>query len=83
MFNLNEDNKSIEDLINYIDNKIIELRKNNKLSDDNINKLNYFYDKVIIKWMEGYYLINIELNSEEEKIIMNDLLDLISYLNKI
>jgi hypothetical protein len=36
---LNEDNKSILDLVNYIDSKIISLRKENKLLEI-INFLN-------------------------------------------
>ena len=36
---LNEDNKSILDLVNYIDSKIVVLRKDNKFSKNIINSL--------------------------------------------
>jgi hypothetical protein len=44
---LNEDNKSILDLINYIDSKIVTLRKENKFSENSLNSLSNLYVKPI------------------------------------
>jgi hypothetical protein len=44
---LNEDNKSILDLINYINSKIVDLRTNEKFSKNVINKLSDLYNDVV------------------------------------
>ena len=47
---INEDNKSILDLINYIDSKIVTLRKENKFSENSLNSLS----KDILKYANRY-----------------------------
>jgi len=80
---LNEDNKSILDLINYIDSKIIELRKNKNLDNDILSKLSKIYTETIGDWMYQNYLNSVEPNSKEEEIIINNLLNLINIINSI
>jgi hypothetical protein len=80
---LSEDNKSILDLINYIDSKIIELRKNKNLDNDILSKLSKIYTETIGDWMYQNYLNSIEPNSKEEEIIINNLLNLINIINSI
>jgi hypothetical protein len=80
---LSEDNKSILDLINYIDSKIIELRKNKNLDNDILSKLSKIYTETIGNWMYQNYLNSVEPNSKEEEIIINNLLNLINIINSI
>lgn len=80
---LNEDNKSILDLLNYIDSKIIELRKNKDLDKDIILSLSKIYSETIEDWMSRNYLTSIEPNKREEEEIVNSLLELIDILNSI
>jgi hypothetical protein len=47
IFNLQEDNKSILDLIQYVDSKIVEFRTNKKLSPKAINDLQRLYTSVV------------------------------------
>ena len=44
---LNEDNKSILDLVNYIDSKIVSLRKDNKFSKNVIDSLSNLYNLTV------------------------------------
>ena len=83
MLNLLEDNKSIEDLIGYIDSKIISLRKNKTLKETSLIQLHTLYQNIIGDWMKENYLMGIESNIKEEKEITDNLLEFISYLNKL
>ena len=80
---LNEDNKSILDLLNYVDSKIIELRKNKNLDEEILSSLSKIYLETIEDWMSRNYLIFIEPNKREEEEIVNNLLELIDILNSI
>jgi hypothetical protein len=80
---LNEDNKSILDLLNYIDSKIIELRKNKDLDKDIILSLSKIYKETIDGWMSQNYLTSIDPSKDEEEEIVNSLLELIDILNSI
>lgn len=81
---LNEDNKSILDLVNYIDSKITSLRTSGKFSKNEaiIKSLSNLYNKAVGEWMNKNYILDIEPNSKEEEIIVNQLLELIDFLNK-
>ena len=83
MFNLNEDNQSVEDLVKYIESKILQLKKENKLDDDSVKEIEKVYNNWVNPWMSNYYMSNIEPKSNRETQIINNLLELISYLNKI
>lgn len=80
---LNEDNKSILDLINYIDSKIVVLRKDNKFSKNIINELSSLYNNIVGEWMNINYINDIEPDIREENEIMDKLLEIITFLNKL
>jgi hypothetical protein len=80
---LNEDNKSILDLLNYIDSKILELRKNKNLDKEIVLSLSKIYLETIDGWMSQNYLTSVEPNKREEEEIVNSLLELIDILNSI
>lgn len=80
---LTEDNKSILDLINYINFKIVNLRKNKNLSKNIIDKLNNLYSNVVDEWMDKNYMFDIDPSPDEEEEIINKLLEIINFLNKL
>ena len=80
---LNEDNKSILDLLNYVDSKILKLRKNKNLDKEILSSLSKIYLETIEDWMSRNYLISVEPNKREEEEIVNNLLELIDILNSI
>ncbi len=80
---INEDNKSILDLINYIDSKIVILRKENKFSENSLNSLSNLYNNTVGGWMSKNYLFNVEPSSSEEEEIKNKLLEIITFLNEL
>jgi hypothetical protein len=80
---LKEDNKSILDLLQYVDSKIIELRKNKNLDEEILFSLSKIYLETIEDWMSRNYLISVEPNKREEEEIVNNLLELIDILNSI
>ena len=80
---LNEDNKSILDLVNYIDSKIVALRKDNKFSKNIVNELSSLYNNIVGEWMSMNYLNDIEPDVREENEIMDKLLEIITFLNKL
>jgi hypothetical protein len=80
---LNEDNKSILDLVNYIDSKIVILRKDNKFSKNIIDSLSNLYNLTVGEWMSRNYISNIEPSSSEEEEIVNKLLEIIDFLNTL
>lgn len=79
---LNEDNKSILDLVNYIDSKIITLRESNEFSKNIIDSLSNLYNTVVGEWLSKNYLFDIEPDFKEEEEIQNKLLEIITFLNK-
>jgi len=80
---LNEDNKSILDLVNYIDYKIVDLRKDNKFSKNTIDSLSNLYNLTVVEWMSKNYISNVEPSSNEEEEIVDKLLEIIAFLNKL
>jgi hypothetical protein len=80
---LNEDNKSILDLVSYIDSKITALRKDNKFSKNTIDSLSNLYNLTVGEWMSKNYISNVEPSSKEEEEIVDKLLEIIDFLNKL
>lgn len=80
---LNEDNKSILDLVNYIDSKIVTLRNDNRFSKNVIDSLSNLYNLTVGEWMNKNYISDIEPSSSEEEEIVNKLLEIIDFLNKL
>ena len=83
MLNLQEDNKSILNLIQYVDSKIVEFRTNNKLSLNAINDLQKLYTSVVDLWMTSNYIPDIEPDPRWEKEIQDTLMEVILYLNSL
>jgi hypothetical protein len=80
---LNEDNKSILDLVNYIDSKIVALRKDNKFSKNTIDSLSNLYNLTVVEWMSKNYISDVEPSSSEEEEIVDKLLEIIDFLNTL
>jgi hypothetical protein len=80
---MNEDNKSILDLVNYVDSKIKTLRKDNKFSKNSLNSLSNLYNITVGDWMSKNYLFDIEPSPSEEEEIKNKLLEIIAFLNEL
>ena len=80
---INEDNKSVLDLINYINSKIIELRNNKNLSQNVKDELSSLYNNVVDNWMNKNYMFDIEPTVDEEEEIINNLLEIINFLNNL
>jgi hypothetical protein len=83
IFDINEENKDIDNAISYLESLIIQLRKSNKLDDVTKELIQDLFDNEIAYYMTNYYLPGIETNSKYEKQIINDILDLINILKKI
>ncbi len=83
ILNLQEDNKSILDLINYVDSKIVEFRTNGELSPRVMDDLKKLYESVVTLWMTSNYLTDIEPDPRWENEIQDTLYDIISYLNSL
>jgi hypothetical protein len=83
IYNLQEDNKSILHLIQYVDSKIVEVRNNTKLSQQAINDLQELYINTVNLWMESNYLPDIEPDPRWENEIQDVLFDVISYLDSL
>jgi hypothetical protein len=83
MFDINEENKDIDNAISYLESVVVQLRKSNKLDDTTKNLIQDLFDNEISYYMTNYYLPGIETNSKYEEQIINDIIDLISILKKI
>ena len=83
IYNLLEDNKSILDLIRYVDSKIVELRNTKDLDPEIISKLSKVYSDTVDLWIENNYLDDVEPDIRWEEEIQQELLQLISYINSI
>jgi hypothetical protein len=73
--------QDIENAIQYLDVKVIALRKSNKYQRFN-SVIFEFYKMTIIPYQESR-LDGIEMDSRQEKLIMDTILDFINLLNEI
>jgi hypothetical protein len=80
-YNLLEDNKSILDLVNHVNSKIVDLRKSGKLDPEVAEYISKIYQDTVDVWMENNYLNNIEPTHRWENEIIDILIQLIGYLN--
>jgi len=78
-----EDNKDIDNLIQKINGKVIEVKKLNRLNGEFKKKVEDFYKKYINYWLENHYISNIELPKENNEIFINALLDFYNSLNEV
>jgi hypothetical protein len=83
MFDINEENKDIDNAISYLESVVVQLRKSNKLDGTTKNLIQDLFDNEVSYYMTNYYLPGIETNSKYEEQIINDIIDLISILKKI
>ena len=83
MFNLFEDNKSIDDLIRYINLKIVALRDSKNIPIDLLKELSIKYKSIVIPWSEEYELDNVEPDRKSEEQIKNDLLEIVIFLKEM
>ena len=81
--NILEDNKSIMDLIQYVDSKIVKLRQDKGLDEDIIKKLSEVYSDTVDLWMTNNYLSEVEPDPRWENEIQDKLIELISYINAL
>ena len=82
-FNLFENNKSIQELIEYIDKKIKLLKTNKTLDPEVLKALHELYVSIIDEWYKHNVIMAVEPDSELENTIQNNLLELITYINRI
>lgn len=80
-YSLLEDNKSILDLVNHVNSKIVDLRKSGKLDPEVAEYISKIYQDTVDVWMENNYLDDIEPASRWENEIVDTLIQLIGYLN--
>jgi uncharacterized protein YjgD (DUF1641 family) len=82
---LNEDNKEIEDIIKYLNSRIVELRESGKLKPNSeFNKeLEIIYNKWINPWYEHIIFNQVETDKETTEIIINRILSVVSFLKSI
>lgn len=83
IFDINEENKDIDNAISYLESIVVQLRKSNKLDNTTKNLIQGLFDNEISYYMTNYYLPGIETNSKYEEQIINDIIDLIGILKKI
>lgn len=83
IFDINEENKDIDNAISYLESVVVQLRKSNKLDDTTKNLIQDLFDNEISYYMTNYYLPGIETNSKYEEQIVNNIIDLIGILKKI
>lgn len=85
MYKLLEDIQDVEGLINYIEDLVLRLRKSEVLQKDP-HIFKYVADTYMSSvgdFYRKYFLEKRELSTKEEEILTNDLLDLISLLEKL
>lgn len=81
--NILEDNKSISDLLQYVNSKIVELRQNKGLDEDIIKEISKVYSDTVDLWMVNNYIHDVEPSPRWENEIQDKLFQLISYLNSL
>lgn len=84
MYNLLEDNKTVEYYIQNLDSLIIKL-KDSELLNKNPKLYKYiegFYNTLIKDWVENYNLWNKDLDKEDEENLINEILDLNNLIKK-
>jgi len=83
MININEDNKSILDLIQYIDVKIVNIIKQKNLSPAVLQDLQKLYDGAVNDWMDHNYIPNVEPDPRWENEIQDKLMDILNFINTL
>ena len=78
---LNEDNKSVADLLNFLEPKLEKLKQ---IGDKEVLKYaNQIYSTVVLDWINENYLAQEEVSQKAEQELCDYLLDLISTIDNI
>lgn len=80
---LREDNVLVNSLVERIDSKILNLRRDGKLPVEYLDTLQELYKEEVIPWMKAYYLPDMEMPKSEEEATINKLLDFYKLLDQI
>jgi hypothetical protein len=83
MYNLLEDNKSIEGYITYLDQLIVKLRTTKGIDEELKKELLKFYETLIHPWTKKYYLSNKEISENDEKEMIDIILDKSNEISKL
>jgi hypothetical protein len=73
---LKEDNKQILEMIRQLDEKIIKLKKANRIPPEYREALTEFYQEATLPWMEAYYLLDKEIDPDKEQIVVDKIYNL-------
>ena len=73
---LKEDNEQILEMIRQLDEKIIKLKKADKIPPEYAEALTEFYQEATLPWMEGYYLLDKEIDPDKEEAVMDKIYNL-------
>lgn len=68
---LKEDNEQISEMVKQLDKKILEVKANNKIPHEYLEALVEFYQEAILPWMEQYYLVDKEIEPENEQAVQD------------
>jgi len=80
---LREDNKQISEMIKQLDQKILDLRKTNKLPLEYQEPILEFYQQAVIPWTERYYLLNTEVDPQVEEEVVDKIYELFLLLQAL
>lgn len=73
---LREDNEQILEMVKQLDKKILELKTNNKIPPEYLESLVEFYQEAILPWMDQYYLVDKEIEPENEQAVQDTIYDM-------
>jgi len=73
---LREDNEQISEMVKQLDKKILDLKVNNKIPSEYLEALVEFYQDAILPWMKQYYLVDKEIEPENEQAVQDKIYSL-------
>jgi len=79
---LREDVKDVDSLISFIDDKIIKLRTSKLIKPHILKEIHSIYLDIVLPWIKEHSSLEEENDRTEEQVI-DALLELINYLNKL
>lgn len=80
---IKEDNKQVLEMIKQLDQKILQLKKENKIPADYLQPITEFYQEAIVPWMDGYYLLDKEIDPEAEQEVQDKVYELFLLLQAL
>jgi hypothetical protein len=71
----------IDKLVDYLTTRVVMLRQ--KYPKHGLRgRIRVFYNKYLIPWMEKHQLPNVEISPEEDEIVKNKILEMITEINR-